>query len=342
MAVVSALCDGYWPAKMRRGRRDGGRPIVLVDHLMEASLTATRAEDLGRNYFADPRDKNGIQVYASTHYGVDTDSTGCYVHEDECAYGSHGNDWAIHIEHPGFNAEGSAGLAQWDDLAMLDRSSRLAAEICRRNDLPPVWVDADALSDGWGAKAPLGVTDHRTMTEVIGKGVGHVDEWPLDVRIARMIRIGRYHDVPDARPVLVQGDKAGKRSLGASAGRPEVGDKPATGAVAELQALLVAAGYDLGSYGVRRDGVDGDLGRTGIAAVIAYRIDRGLSKNPLVDDAMWRLLDAAPQAATVPTPAPVPPPRPPVVAAPRDLSRLEAAERHLAAGLAYVREELSA
>lgn len=46
--------------------------------------------------------------------------------------------------------------------------------------------------------------------------------------------------------------------------------------VAELQAALVALGYDCGSYGVGRDGIDGDFGYTTQAAVKAMQTDAGI------------------------------------------------------------------
>lgn len=46
--------------------------------------------------------------------------------------------------------------------------------------------------------------------------------------------------------------------------------------VAELQAALVAMGYDCGSYGSNKDGVDGDFGRTTEAAVKDFQADAGV------------------------------------------------------------------
>ena len=43
--------------------------------------------------------------------------------------------------------------------------------------------------------------------------------------------------------------------------------------VAELQAALVAMGYDCGTYGSGKDGVDGDYGRTTEAAVKSFQTD---------------------------------------------------------------------
>lgn len=305
MAIVSPLQDQYFPAKMRRPRDAGTRPRIVVNHMMEASETLTRAEDLGRNYFADPRDKAGKQVYASTHDGCDADSIAGYVFEDELAYGSHGNTWALHMEHAGFNSQTDADWFDWFGIAMLDRSARWAADACKRNDIEPTWLDADALSDRWSelGKGSGGITDHLTMTTVLGAGSGHVDHFGTAVRRHYMTRVARYTADPAARPILVQGDRSGKKSLGASAGRPEIGDKRATGAPADLQTGLVTLGYDIGPYGIGRDGVDGNPGPATFGAVALLRNKNGLEASPIVDDAVWAIIDR-----TEPQPEPEPEP----------------------------------
>lgn len=334
MAWISPLSDGMYPAKMQRERRGAGRGVhVIVNHLMEASETLTRAEDLGRNYFNDPRDADGNQVYASTHYGVDANSIATYVAEDRCAYGSHGNDRALHMEHAGFNAQ---TMAQWTDLyslAMLDRSARWAADVCKRHGIRVVWLDDDALSDAWGKPGPMGITDHWTMTRVLGGGRGHVDHFPLAVRGAYMVRVARYRANAAARPVIMEGDYSGKPSLGGSSGRPERGDIPATGAPADLQQGLVDAGIDIGNTGVNGDGVDGDCGPLTMAGVVTLRRANRLSAVPMVNDSVWALIDAgtAPKVPPVVVPPVVVKPTEPTEPPPSDETvkdRIRTAQRH--------------
>ena len=54
-------------------------------------------------------------------------------------------------------------------------------------------------------------------------------------------------------------------------------------AVQELQAFLRLSGYDLGPYGERRDGVDGEFGGATANAVLAMRSRYGLPKSSAVD-----------------------------------------------------------
>ena len=333
MATISPLSDGHYPAKMQRARRGAFRgPHLIVNHLMEASETLTRAEDLGKNYFSDPRDKNGKQVYASTHNGVDGNSIATYVTEDQCAYGSHGNDRAIHMEHAGFNAQTIAEWSDWFGLSMLDRSARWAADVCARNDIPVLWMTDDMLSDAWGKPGPIGIADHWTMTRVLGGGKGHVDHFPDAIRGAYMKRVERYYNDPAARPVVVEGDYSGKPSLGGSSGRPERGDIAATGAPADLQQGLVDAGIDIGNGGLHGDGVDGDCGPQTMAGVVKYRVMHGLSAYPMVNDSVWNKIDnqvlAQPKPGLLPT-GPVAPVAPTPTEKEVRREKIHRAQRHM-------------
>lgn len=63
--------------------------------------------------------------------------------------------------------------------------------------------------------------------------------------------------------------------------------------VAELQTALVALGYDLGTYGAAKDGVDGDFGKKTVAAVKALQEKAGLPATGIFDTATYKaLLDA--------------------------------------------------
>lgn len=63
--------------------------------------------------------------------------------------------------------------------------------------------------------------------------------------------------------------------------------------VAELQAALVALGYDLGTYGSAKNGVDGDFGKKTAAAVKALQEKAGLSETGIFDTATYKALLAA-------------------------------------------------
>lgn len=284
MAAVSPLTDTSIPARAWRERRAGAVTLFVVFHDMEAPETATMAEDLGRNWFGVP-----ASGYASTHYGVDADSVVSYVPDGRAAYGSWGNDFCVHVEHAGYARQSEAEWLDEYGVAMLDRSARLFADRLRANGLPATFCDATRVAKALASRNPAdgGWTTHAVMTQVSGRS-GHTDPgagFPAS-RFAAAVQA--VYDDPTRRPVLVQGDHSGKRSLGAVAN-----------AVDDVQAFLKAAGYDLGRFGPNGDGLDGDLGRTGILALLKFKADSGLPSTPIVDAATWALIDG---------PAPVDPP----------------------------------
>lgn len=57
--------------------------------------------------------------------------------------------------------------------------------------------------------------------------------------------------------------------------------------VREMQQMLLQIGYDLGSYGP-----DGDFGPATESAVKAFQINMGVADTGIVDDALWKRLDA--------------------------------------------------
>lgn len=69
--------------------------------------------------------------------------------------------------------------------------------------------------------------------------------------------------------------------------------------VAQLQTKLKGYGYDLGSYGTNKDGVDGDYGSKTAAAVKAYQTANGLTVNGKYDEATHAVMSGA---TTAPTP----------------------------------------
>ena len=88
--------------------------------------------------------------------------------------------------------------------------------------------------------------------------------------------------------VLNDGDKTGKIARG------DVGDE-----VTALQKALVRLGYNLGSYGANRDGVDGEFGAKTEAAVKAFQKANGLPQTGMADAATLALLYAPEKTYTV-------------------------------------------
>lgn len=60
--------------------------------------------------------------------------------------------------------------------------------------------------------------------------------------------------------------------------------------VKALQTLLVGYGYDCGSYGNNKNGIDSSFGSATEKAVNAYKKANGLDVNGIVDEEMWRKL----------------------------------------------------
>jgi len=81
-----------------------------------------------------------------------------------------------------------------------------------------------------------------------------------------------------------------------------------------LQTLLKRLGYDLGTTGPNKDGIDGDFGARTDLAVRAFQQSAGLSVDGIVGKKTWDRLEAATKGEVVfkPTPTPVPTPVPTV------------------------------
>ena len=75
--------------------------------------------------------------------------------------------------------------------------------------------------------------------------------------------------------------------------------------VEELQGDLVQLGYDIGTYGPNKDGIDGSFGAKTEAAVKAFQKTRGLTADGNVGEKTWDALDAAvgPEPGPAPEPA---------------------------------------
>lgn len=142
-----------------------GRTVDVIGiHAMETAETTSTAENLGRYFASHPEIVNGTRK-ASTHYGVDSDSVVAYVPLDAVAYAAGGiNRNGVHIEINGYSAQ---TRAEWLDpdggAASINLAAQLTAALCARFQIPPVWLDADALKAG-----RRGITDHATASAAFG------------------------------------------------------------------------------------------------------------------------------------------------------------------------------
>lgn len=142
---------------------------------MESSEGLETSENLAE-WIAGPKAPR-----ASWHYGVDADSIVQSVREDHIAWHAPGaNHNSIGIEHAG---RASQTAEQWADeysLKMLDLSSGLAAEICKRWHIPPVIVDVLRLRLG-----DRGITTHANVSLAFNRST-HWDpgpEFPLEAYV---------------------------------------------------------------------------------------------------------------------------------------------------------------
>ena len=160
---------------LRHPARRSIRAIVI--HTMECQETSlTAAEDVadwfgGRTAFAPPK--------ASAHFCVDQDSVVQCVREcDEAWHASQANPWSIGLEHAGF-ARQTAG--DWEDQpssAILLRSARLAAKLCRTHGIQPRKLSLTEIVSGGS-----GFCGHADVNAAYGNKAGHTDPgehfpWP--------------------------------------------------------------------------------------------------------------------------------------------------------------------
>lgn len=148
----------------RKGR--SAKIRLLVVHDMELPETPTTAELCARVFATTTRD-------ASAHYCVDNDSEVQCVRESDTAYAAPPcNSDGIHLEHAGNVRQTTQ---QWLDdygVAMLQRSARLARDICQRNRIPMI-----RLTDAQLKAGASGIVGHDQVTRVY-KISTHTDPGP--------------------------------------------------------------------------------------------------------------------------------------------------------------------
>lgn len=149
----------------RHFTKTGGRQVdLLVLHDMEAPEipgTATRVA----LWFAGTLAPN-----ASAHFCIDDEATIQCVREEDVAWHAPGaNHNGIGIEHAGFAHQTAANWSDAYSSAMLERSAQLAADLCRRYDIPAVWLSVADLRAG-----RRGITSHANVSLAFGKST-HTD-----------------------------------------------------------------------------------------------------------------------------------------------------------------------
>ena len=151
---------------------------LLVLHVMEVPCVSGMARRVAQGFARGDR-------VASCHYCVDPSNViQCGREDDEafhCRSDATGeiNRVSIGIEHAGYSEGPSA--TDWQDehaAGMFDLSAELAADICRRWQIPIVHLTPDQLLSG-----QRGIIGHVDATEVYQVQGGHQDPgktWPWD------------------------------------------------------------------------------------------------------------------------------------------------------------------
>lgn len=147
-----------------RGRTAPIRLVVIHD--MEAPERSTTAEGVA-DYFRSGK------VKASAHWSIDCDSEVCCVLEGDTAFHAPGaNHDGVGLEHAGYARQSAEEWLDEYGQAMLRRSAKIAADICRRHKLPAVWLSAADVKAGL-----RGITSHHNVSLAYGKS-SHTDPGP--------------------------------------------------------------------------------------------------------------------------------------------------------------------
>lgn len=244
---------------------EGRRIDLLVIHSMEMEEKGSTAEDCAR-WFQNP----AAQV--SAHYCIDNNSIVQCVTEMDVAWAAPGaNHDGIQLEHAG---RARQTRAEWLDpygKLMLDRSAKLAADICKRHKIPVTFLSASGL-----VAQRRGITTHKNVSDAFKRG-SHWDPgsgFPMDWYLAL---VKKYMG---ANPPVSPGVKSKPRQL-------SMGN---TGwEVKQLQRLLNFAN-ELPKHTWPKLTVDGNFGATTKQALIAFQKMHGLNAIGVCGPYSWQAL----------------------------------------------------
>lgn len=171
----------YMPAKWQGASNPKRGVWWIVIHCMEWAEKPSTAEDCGLWFQICPNP-------ASSHLGIDSDSTVQYVKDSCVAFAAPGaNRHGIHIEHAG---KSDQNKVQWLDpygVLMLERSADACAQYCLKYDIPARRVEAKDLKAGH-----KGICGHWDATKAFPPNNGHTDpgpDFPWDFYLERV----RFH-----------------------------------------------------------------------------------------------------------------------------------------------------
>lgn len=141
---------------------------LVVIHTMESPEKGKTAENVAA-WFAGPS-----APQASAHDCVDADSIVQCVRDHDVAWHAEGaNRIGIGIEHAGYAGQNDSDWVDAYSLAMLERSAKLSADLCRRYDIPAVHLTVADL-----AAHKRGLCGHIDCSDAFSGGKGHYDPGP--------------------------------------------------------------------------------------------------------------------------------------------------------------------
>jgi len=168
--------------------RTSGRTIdLVVIHTMETAERLGAAEAVA-HWFSRP------ETEVSAHYCVDADSVVQCVREQDIAWHARGgNKQSIGIELAGRAGQGRAGWEDEYSTEVLQRAAVVAADVCRRYEIPVRWVRAPGLLEG-----RRGLTGHVEVSRAFHRS-DHWDPGPA-FPVARFVDLVR--EAQRERPLL--------------------------------------------------------------------------------------------------------------------------------------------
>jgi N-acetyl-anhydromuramyl-L-alanine amidase AmpD len=236
---------------------------VLVIHTMESPEKPDTAEAVA-NWFA-----GSTAPQASAHYCIDSNSIVQCVRDTDVAWHAPGaNHNGIGIEHAGKAAQTKHDWSDAYSKQMLELSARLAAEKCRKYDIPPVWLHAADLRAG-----KRGITGHVQVSDAFKRSDHHDPgtSFPVEAYLA-LVKQHLGDSAADFRPPLKAAAQTPTLKKGAEGYQ-----------VKRLQRLLAQRGFNPGK-------VDGILGAATVTALKKAQKAHGLAPDGVAGPLTWQAL----------------------------------------------------
>ncbi len=174
-----AIADGFIPFVQAKyadvfypNEAAAQRPRLIVIHTMENAEKPYSAENVAL-WFAglakDPAPR------ASAHYCIDEDSVvQCVRDTDRAWHAGKVNGYSIGIEHAGYAKQATADWFDRPSQAILWRSARLAADLCKKYGIPVQLASEESIADG----SAVGFCGHVHVSKAFKHVNGHWDPGP--------------------------------------------------------------------------------------------------------------------------------------------------------------------